>query len=114
VGKTTRDSPRFSLGAWLGSGSRRRWGSAAWPGGGRRELCFGEVAAAWRKWVCRRALAVGIDRKERLSWLSGGSPPDLAVAASGGGHGGAQERGRGSAQDAKGSDPFMGDMRACL
>jgi hypothetical protein len=49
VGKTTRDSPRFGLGAWLGSGSRRRWGSAAWPGGGRRELCSGEVAAAW-KW----------------------------------------------------------------
>jgi hypothetical protein len=42
VGKTTRDSPRLDLGAWLGSGSRRRWGSAAWPGGGRRELCSGE------------------------------------------------------------------------
>jgi hypothetical protein len=49
VGKTTRDSPRFDLGAWLGLGSRRRWGSAAWSGGGRQELCSGEVAAAWKQ-----------------------------------------------------------------
>jgi hypothetical protein len=33
VGRMTRDSPATGLGAWLGSGSRRRWGSAAWPGG---------------------------------------------------------------------------------
>jgi hypothetical protein len=51
---------------------------------------------------------------KRLSWLSGGSAPDLAVVGSSGGHGGAQERGRGSAQDAKDSGPFMGDRRACL
>jgi hypothetical protein len=51
---------------------------------------------------------------ERLSWLSGGSAPDLAVAGSGGGHSGTQERERGLTQDAKGSDPFMGVMRACL
>jgi hypothetical protein len=42
VGKTTRHSPTFDLGAWLGSGSRRCWGSAAWLGGVRRELCSGE------------------------------------------------------------------------
>jgi hypothetical protein len=42
VGRMTRDSPATVLGTWLGSGLRRRWGSAAWPGGGRRELCSSE------------------------------------------------------------------------
>jgi hypothetical protein len=104
----------FGWWAWLGERSCRRVGAPAAGGGGRRDYQSRRGAAPWGRWIRRRALAVGIEGGERLSWLSGGSAPDLAMAGSGGGHGGAQERGRGSAQDAKGSGPFMGDMSACL
>jgi hypothetical protein len=74
----------------------------------------GEVATPWGRQVRRRAIARWDRGGERLSWLSGGSAPDLAVAVSGGGHGRSTGAGRGLAQDAKGSDPFMGGMRAYL
>jgi hypothetical protein len=54
------------------------------------------------------------DPEERLSWLRGGSAPDLAVAVSSGGHGGAQAQAARLGAGCKGSDPFMGDVRACL
>jgi hypothetical protein len=87
VGKTTRDSPTFDLGAWLGSGSRRCWGSAAWSGGGRRELCSGEgcgTAAQLATRVARvgasggsgtlgavEAAEGGVPQWQRTRWISG-------------------------------------------
>jgi hypothetical protein len=85
------------------------------PGGvDRRELSSGDTTARLDGEGSRRATLGARGSEERLSWLRGGSAPDLTVAVSGGGHGGAQARGRGLARDARTATPFVGDVRAYL
>jgi hypothetical protein len=72
----------------------------------------GEVAAPWGRRVRRRAIAGGIEGGERLSWLCGGSAPDLAAAASGGGERRSAGAKGGSTREAHGGRPFIGDPRA--
>jgi hypothetical protein len=45
----------------------------------------GEVAAPWGRRARRRTIVGRREGGERLSWLCGGSAPDFAAAASGGG-----------------------------
>jgi hypothetical protein len=77
----------------IGAGRGPARGAPSTSGGGHRDRCAGEVAALWERRVRRRATARWGRGGKHLSWLRGGSAPDLAVAAAGGGHGRSMERG---------------------
>jgi hypothetical protein len=84
-----RPSGPWGLIPVLGWAGRR----PAASGSGRRDHCAGEVATLWGRRVRQRATTRWDRGGKHLSWLSGGSAPDLAVAAAGGVHGRSMERG---------------------